>query len=148
MEIKKMVEEWKIWNKEEEVAKSEEKAKKFVPQRFHEWIYIFRKKASKRMLMKKVWNHAIEIKKGFIPRKGKVYLLSREERRKMCEFIEKQLRKEYIRLLKLPQTASVFFIGKKNDKKRMVQNYRYLNEWAIKDLRWGYTNMWIKKRDK
>ncbi len=30
MEIKKMAEEWKIWNKEEEVAKSEEKAKKFV----------------------------------------------------------------------------------------------------------------------
>ena len=30
MEIKKMAEEWKIWNKEKEVAKSEEKAKKFV----------------------------------------------------------------------------------------------------------------------
>jgi len=36
MEIKKMAEEWKIWNKEEEVAKSEEKAKKFVLRRFHE----------------------------------------------------------------------------------------------------------------
>jgi len=46
----------------------------------------------------------------------------------MYEFIEKQLRKEYIRLLKLSQTASVFFVGKKNGKKRMVQNYRYLNE--------------------
>jgi len=46
--------------------------------------------------MKKVWNHAMEMKKEFMPRKGKVYLLSREERRKMCEFIEKQLRKEYI----------------------------------------------------
>jgi len=85
--------------------------------------------------MKKVWNHAIEIKKVFMPRKGKVYLLSREERRKMCGFIEKQLRKEYIRLLKLPQTAFVFFVEKKNGKKRMVQNYRYLNEWTIKDLR-------------
>ena len=99
MEIKKMAEEWKIWNKEKEVAKSEEKAKKFVSQRFHEWIYIFRKKASKRMLMKKVWNHAIEMKKEFMPRKGKVYLLSREEKRKMCEFIEKQLRKEYISVM-------------------------------------------------
>ena len=36
MEIKKMAEEWKIWNKEEEVAKSEEKAKKFVLWRFYE----------------------------------------------------------------------------------------------------------------
>ncbi len=29
--------------------------------------------------------------------------------------------------------ALVFFVGKKNDKKRMVQDYRYLNEWTIKN---------------
>ena len=29
--------------------------------------------------------------------------------------------------------ASVFFVGKKNGKKRIVQDYRYLNEWAIKN---------------
>ena len=29
--------------------------------------------------------------------------------------------------------APVFFVGKKNGKKRMVQNYRYLNEWTIKN---------------
>jgi len=44
------------------------------------------------------------------------------------KFIEEQLRKEYIRLSKSPQTAFVFFVGKKNGKKCMVQNYRYLNE--------------------
>jgi len=32
------------------------------------------------MLVKKVWNHAIEMKEGFVLRKRKVYLLSREER--------------------------------------------------------------------
>ena len=31
---KKIAEEWEIWNKEKEVAKSEEEAKKLVPQRF------------------------------------------------------------------------------------------------------------------
>ena len=61
-------------------------------------------------------------------RKGKVYSLSREEREKICEFIAEQLRKGYIRLLKLPQTAPVFFIGKKDSKKQMIQDYRYLNE--------------------
>ena len=34
MEIKQIAEEWEIWNKEKEVAKSEEEAKKLVPQRF------------------------------------------------------------------------------------------------------------------
>jgi len=42
----------------------------------------------------------IEVKKGFVPRKRKVYSLLREEKGEMCEFIEKQLRKGYIRLLK------------------------------------------------
>jgi len=36
------------------MEKSEENAKKLVPQRFHKWIHVFRKKVSKRMLMKKV----------------------------------------------------------------------------------------------
>ena len=104
-----------------------------------------------------------------MPRKGKMYPLLREEREEMYEFIQEQLRKEYIRLSKLPQTALVFFIGKKDGKKRMVQDYRYLNEWTIKnnyplslisdivenigmkkvftkiDLRWGYNNVWIKE---
>jgi len=49
--------------------------------------------------------------------------LSREEREKIDEFVSEQLRKEYIKLSKLPQMASVFFVGKKDGKKRIVQNY-------------------------
>ena len=30
--------------------------------------------------MRKLWDHVIEVKEGFVPRKGKVYPLSREER--------------------------------------------------------------------
>ena len=68
--------------------------------------------------------------------------------------------------------ALVFFVGKKDRKKRMVQDYRYLNKWTIKnnyllllisdvlenigmkkmftkmDLRWGYNNVRIKEEDK
>ena len=28
--------------------------------------------------------------------------------------------------------AFIFFVGEKNNKKRMVQDYRYLNEWTSK----------------
>ena len=69
----------------------------------------------------------VEVKEEFVLGKRKVYPLSRKERKEVCEFIEEQLRKGYIRPLKLPQTALVFFIGKKSSKKRMVQDYRYLN---------------------
>ncbi len=62
-----------------------------------------------------------------------MYPLSREEREEVCEFIKKQLRKGYIRLSNLPQTALVFFVGKKDGKKRIVQDYWYLNEWTVKN---------------
>jgi len=132
---------------------------------------VFGKKQSERMLMRKVWDHAIDVKEGFIPKKGKVYPLSREEREEVRKFIEEQLRKGYIRPSKSPQTAPVFFVGKKDGKKRMVQDYRYLNEWTVKNnyplplisdvlenigtkkvftkmnLRWGYNNVRIKEGD-
>ena len=90
-------------------------------------------KQSEKMPTRKIWDHTIDIKEGFVPKKGKVYLLSREEREEVCKFIQEQLRKEYIRPSKSPQTALLFFVGKKDSKKRMVQDYRYLNKWTIKN---------------
>ena len=49
----------------------EKKAKKLVPKQFYKWIKIFRKKASERMPMRKMWDHAIDLKKEFVPRKEK-----------------------------------------------------------------------------
>ena len=85
------------------------------------------------MSTRKLWDHTIDTKEGFVLRKGKVYLLSREEREEMHKFISEQLRKGYIRPSKSFQIAPVFFVGKKDSKKQMVQDYRYLNEWTIKN---------------
>ena len=84
---------------------------------------MFEKKKLKKMPTRKVWDHMIDIKEGFVPRKEKVYLLLREEREKIRKFIKKQVRKEYIQPLKSPQTTPVFFIRKKDEKKRIVQDY-------------------------
>ena len=171
VEVRKVAEEWEIWDEGEEAVKSEAETRKLVPEKFHRWIKVFGKKQSERMPTRKLWDHAIDVKEGFMPRKGKVYPLSREEREEVREFIKEQLRKGYIRPSKSPQTAPVFFVEKKDGKKRMVQDYRYLNEWTIKnnyplplisdvlenigtkklftkmDLRWGYNNVRIKEGD-
>ena len=55
-----------------------------------------------------------------MPRKGKVYPLSREKREKVHKFIKEQLRKGYIRPLKLLQMVLVFFVEKKDRRKRIV----------------------------
>jgi len=49
-----------------------------------------------------------------------VYLLLREEREEMHEFIQEQLKKRYTRPSKSPQITLVFFVGKKNNKKYMI----------------------------
>ena len=54
------------------------------------------------MPIQKIWDHAIDMKEGFMPKKRKVYSLSREEREEMREFIQEQLRKGYIRPSKSP----------------------------------------------
>ena len=142
-----------------------------VPEKFHEWIKVFEKKQSERMPIRKLWDHIINVKKRFVLRKRKVYLLLREEREEVREFVKEQLQKEYIWPSKSPQTELVFCVGNKNGKKQIVQDYRYLNEWTIKnnyslplisdvlenigmkkmftkmDLRWGYNNVRIKERD-
>ena len=52
-----------------------------------------------------------------------MYPLSREKKEEVREFIQEQIRKEYIRLSKSPQIAPVFFVGKNDEKKRMIQDY-------------------------
>jgi len=54
------------------------------------------------MFTRKLWDHVIKIKEGFVLRKEKVYLLLREKREEICKFISEQLRKEYIRFSKSP----------------------------------------------
>ena len=83
MKLKKVAQEQKIWDEKEKAAKSEEEAKKLVPQRFHKQIHVFGKKASKRVLTKKLYNYIVETKKEFVLRKKKVYLLLREKRKEV-----------------------------------------------------------------
>jgi hypothetical protein len=89
----------------------------------------------------------------------------------VSDFIDDQLSKKYIRSSKSEQTLPVFFVPKKDGRKRMVQDYCYLNEHTVKnnyplplisqlvdklkgskwftkiDLRWGYNNVRIKEGD-
>jgi len=62
-----------------------------------------------------------------MPKKRKVYLLSREEKEKVQAFVEDQLRKGYIRPSKSPQTLPVHFVAKKDGTRRMVQDYCHIN---------------------
>ena len=48
------------------------------------------------MLIRKPWDHVIEMKEGFELKKSKVYPLSPLEQTEVDDFINEQLRKGYI----------------------------------------------------
>jgi len=62
-----------------------------------------------------------------------VYLLSRNERKEVQQFIQNHLQKGYIRPLKSSQTSPVFFVGKKDGGKHIVMNYYRLNKQIVKN---------------
>jgi len=79
--------------KRKEVKKVErdedkETLKKLVSKRFWRWGKVFGKKKSERIPVQKTWDHTIELKEGFTPKKRKIYLLSREEREDVQAFVE------------------------------------------------------------
>jgi len=159
------------WGKEEKMEEDHRKIEKMVPKKFLKWRKVFRKVESERMPMRKVWDYAIDLKETFKPRKRRIYPLSKNEREEVQNFVEDQLREGYIRLLKSSQMSPVFFVGKKDGSKRMVIDYRNLNDQTIKNnyllllitelidnmgskkvftkmvLRWGFNNVRIKEGD-
>ena len=83
--------------------------------------------------MRKIWDHAIDLKKIFKPKKRRIYPLSRNKREEVQNFIEDQLRKEYIRPSKSSQMLPVFFIKKKDRGKRIIMDYYNLNDQIVKN---------------
>jgi len=138
-----------------------------VPKKFLRWKKVFGKVEFERMLTRKIWDHAIDLKEMFKPQKERIYPLSKNKREEVQSFINNQLRKGYIRPSKSPQTSPVFFVGKKDGSKRIVIDYHSLNDQTMKnnyplplitdlidnmgskrvftkmDLQWGFNNVRI-----
>ena len=148
-----------------------EEAQRRVPHEYWKYLNVFSKTKSERMPVRKPWDHGIDLKQDFQPKKGRLIPLSVDEQKEVEAFLDNQLAKGYIRPSISPQTSPVFFVPKKDGKKRMVQDYRYVNEFTIKnnyplplilqlvdklkgcklftkmDLRWGYNNIRVKEGD-
>ena len=121
------------WGRKKEIEEDYRKIEEIVLEKFLKWKKVFGKVKSKRMPMRKIWDHAIDLKEMFAPQKRRIYPLSKDERKEVQNFVEDQLRKGYIRPTKFPQTSPVFFIGKKDRKKRMIIDYHNLNSQTVKN---------------
>ena len=116
-------------------------------------------------------NHKIKLVESFKPKKGSIYPLSPKEKEELDQFLNENLTCGKIRPLVSPQAAPVFFVTKKDGKKQLIQDYRYLNSHTVVDsyplpdiktllddltsslyftkfdVWWGFTNIRIKAGD-
>ena len=101
----------------------------------------------------------------------KNYNLTLAEQLELDKFLEENLEKGYIWPSQSPMASPFFFVSKKDGKLWPCQDYRYINEWTIKnsyplplisdildklkgakyftklDVQWGYNNIRIHKGD-
>src|ERR1700678_1279085 len=122
-----------------ELAAEENKKKegtpieKLVPKEYHEYLDLFDEEKANRFPEERSWDHKIEIREGFEPKSFKSYNLTPEEQIEQDKFIKENLEKGYIRPSQSPMASPFFFVKKKDGKLRPCQDYRYLNDFTVKN---------------
>jgi hypothetical protein len=154
---------------EENSKKTDKTDKQLVPVKYHEYLDIFSEEKVHCFPESRPWDHKIEIKEGFEPKSFKNYNLTPAEQIELDKFLKEKLEKGYIRPSQSPMACSFFFVFKKDGKLRLCQDYRYLNDWTVKNsyslplileimdklkgtkyftklgIHWGYNNVQIRK---
>lgn len=82
------------------------------------------------------WDHKIDLvpeweQKAWKPR---IYPLTYDEQKELDAFLQENLKNGRIRRSESPLASPVFFINKKDGKKRMVIDYRKLNDITVKNV--------------
>ena len=76
--------------------KGEKTVEELVPKEYYQYLKVFLKEESERRPIRKPWNHVIELKDTFKPKKGRLIPLSCEEQEEVSAFIDDELKKGYI----------------------------------------------------
>jgi hypothetical protein len=154
---------------EENSKKQDKTDEQLVLAEYHEYLDIFSEEKAHRFPESRPWDHKIKMKEGFEPKSFKN--LTQAEQLELDKFLKENLEKGYIQPSQSPMASPFFFVSKKDGKLRPCQDYRYLNDWTVKnsyplplileimdklkgakyftklDVRWGYNNVRIRKGD-
>ena len=104
-----------------------------IPEYLQEFTSIFSKESFDVLPQPKEWDHAIELIPGSKPTNCKVYPLSPAEQKELDVFLRENLETGHICPSKFPMASPVFFIKKKDEALRLVQDYRALNAITVKN---------------
>ena len=155
----------------ENEKKPDASAKELIPKNLHDFLDVFDEEQAERLPKSQPWDHKIEMKEGFELKSFKNYNLTLAEQIELDNFLKENLDKGYIQPSQSPMASPFFFVNKKDGKLRPCQDYRYINDWTIKnayplsliseimdkpkeakyftkmDVQWEYNNVRIRKGD-
>ena len=155
----------------ENEKKPDASAKGLVLEDLHDFLDVFNEEWAGRLPKSQPWDHKIEMKEGFELKSFKNYNLTLAEQIKLDKFLKENLDKGYICPSQSPMASPFFFVNKKDGKLQPCQDYRYINDWTIKnaypwpliseimdklkrakyftkmDIWWGYNNVQIREGD-
>ena len=114
--------------------KTERTWQELVPPEYHRFGKVFSSQESQCFPGPRPWDHAIEL----IPDAPsmlncKTYPLPQGQQKPLDEFLQEHLKKGYIHASKSPYASPFFFVKKKDNKLRPVQDYRQLNQFTIRN---------------
>ena len=150
------------------IATEKAKAKVSLLSEYADFAQVFSKEATDHIPPSRPYDHEINLDETFVPKIGKIYPLSPDEKKATEDFLEENLAAGKICPSNSPQASPFFFVKKKDGKLHPCQDYRYLNEHTTRDayplplisdlvdklkdahhftkfdVRWGYNNVRIK----
>ncbi len=116
----------------EHEQKRGKKPEDLVPKEFHDFLStVFSERPIGTLPTRKPYDHAIDLKPDFKPVIQKPFRLDQKQNEAVCQFIQENLDKGFIRPSHSSQTSALFFVPKEDGNLHPVQDYCYLNSQTI-----------------
>ena len=105
-----------------------------IPEQYKSDKELFRDdKTATALPQHKPWDHKIKLQEGKTPTFRPIYRLSEQELKVLREYIDKNLKKGFIRRSELPAGHPILFVPKKDSSDRLCVDYQKLNDITIKN---------------
>jgi transposase InsO family protein len=112
----------------------EKRATPSIPHEYNEFKKLFEEELGKEALPKhQPWDHEIILEEGKQPGFQPIYGMSEKELQELKAYIDKNIKKGFIRPSESPAGYPVMFVPKKNGKLRLCVDFRKLNDITIKN---------------
>ena len=98
------------------IATERVKPKVSLPSEYTDFTQVFSKEATDHVPLSQPYNHEINLNESFVPKIGKIYLLSPDEKKATEDFLKENLAAGKIRPSNFSQASPFFFVKKKDGK--------------------------------